>query len=79
MTEDDIGMVVHYVARGSLDGVYKPVCRAAMVTAIGEEYDQGVETLSLCVINPEGQYFNRNVDHDEAQAPGTWHFRKKGR
>lgn len=32
-----VGRDVHYVSRGSADGVYAPVCRAAKITELGED------------------------------------------
>jgi len=45
----------------------------ARVSAVGREHvDYGV---SLCVLNPEGMFFNRNVQHDEdGHKAGTWHW-----
>ena len=34
-----IGRIVHYMARGSLDRVYPPVCRAAIITQVDEWYE----------------------------------------
>lgn len=36
--------------------------------------DPGTEDVSLCVLNPEGFFFNRDVRRDEDGKPdGTWH------
>lgn len=59
---------VHYVARGSADGVYPPVCRAAVITA-ADGASEGV--VELCVFNPTGLFFNKS---SRGSAPGEWHF-----
>lgn len=75
MDRPKVADIVHYVSYGTPHGEYKSVCRAAIITAIGEEYDKGIEVIDLCVINPEGMYFNRSVDHDEEPGNGgTWHW-----
>lgn len=65
-----IGSVVHYVSRGSADGVFSPACRAATVTEIHDD-----DTVSLCVLNPTGISFHDHLEHDEDTRPGgTWHW-----
>jgi hypothetical protein len=67
-----IGRVVHYVAYGTPGGEYPQACRAAIITHID---DAETEDLSLCVMNPTGLFFNRDLKHDEAEKPGgTWHW-----
>lgn len=70
-----VGRIVHYVSRGSADGVYPAVCRAAVVT------EANGNRVSLCVLNPEGMFFNQRVyylAHDsdayDYERPGTWHW-----
>jgi hypothetical protein len=66
-----IGRNVHYVARGSADGVFPPVCRHAQITEVGpetpdnlalaavEHWPQEAEFLvGLCVVNPTGLFFH---------------------
>lgn len=60
---------VHYRARGSLDGKYPPVCRAAMITEV-----QGGTTAGIVVFNPTGFFLHPSLEHDEDRAPGSWHF-----
>jgi hypothetical protein len=75
-----VGRIVHYVSYGTPGGEYQSVCRAAVVTGIhgavrenAPERDQG--DVHLCVLNPEGMFFNKNVDHDEeTKRGGTWHW-----
>jgi hypothetical protein len=78
--------MVHYVARGSADGVYPAVCRAAVITEVCEPPEAGAwfEPVSLCVLNPTGIFFHERVLHDEAildngqhGAGGTWHWPEK--
>lgn len=75
-----VGADVHYVTRGSADGQFEPECMAAKVTALNGDS----HAVSLCVFNPNGIYFDRNVAHDEPfrseagpnRRPrgGTWHW-----
>lgn len=72
-----MGRVVHYVARGSADGRFPSVCRAADVTEVGP--DVHPQTVGLMVKNPTGLFFHPlsdgGVPHDEAdKAGGTWHW-----
>lgn len=60
---------VHYVARGSRDGIYPPVCRAALITEVHEG-----NTAAITVFNPTGLFFHPQLDHDEDRAPGSWHW-----
>jgi hypothetical protein len=70
-----IGEKVHYVARGSADGVYPPICRCAFVVGVRESSDGHGEHHDLCVLNPEGLFFNKGVVFDQSgKAPGTWHY-----
>ena len=71
-----VGRTVHYVSFGTPGGEFPAkICRAAIVT---ETYDAGVgfaiEAVGLCVLNPTGLFFNRNVPHDEEKTPGSWHW-----
>lgn len=71
-----IGRIVHYVSYGTPGGEYTSECRAAIVTAVDQYQpsDQDapfVGHVSLCVLNPEGMFFNRAVLYDEgAGEPG---------
>lgn len=68
-----IGRIVHYVARGSADGVFPAVPRSAIVTEVGDD-----ELVGLCVLNPTGLFFfplaAGGCAYDPAGAPGTWHW-----
>lgn len=48
----EIGQLVHYVARGSADGVFPPVCRMAFVTETGDD----PFAVGLYVVNPTGTF-----------------------
>lgn len=83
-----VGMVVHYVARGSADGVFPAVCRAAIVTEVlalrGEEAAQAeVESweehhrcrVNLAVLHPDGLLFAKSIHQDEfSKTGGTFHW-----
>ena len=79
-----VGRIVHYVSYGTLGGEYGKECRAAVVTEVsGHAVDPadgnpaGEWAVGLCVLNPTGQFFNRNVLHNEnaVERPGgTWHW-----
>lgn len=93
MSTPQIGQPIHYVARGSADGVFPPVCRAAWVTEVGQGGAVG-----LFVANPLGVFFHPLVfgggipHHDGAawtDGPvascghgtypgGTWHTPEEG-
>lgn len=77
-----VGRIVHYVAYGTPGGEFPAgVCRAAIVTEIGTDWDDTTgeptqtKTVGLCVLNPTGQFFNRGLTQDEeTKRPGTWHW-----
>lgn len=65
-----IGQIVHYVSFGTPGGEYGRECRAAIVTEITPNPATGTQPVGLCVLNPTGQFFNRNVAHDGGAAGG---------
>jgi hypothetical protein len=68
-----VGRVVHYVAYGTPGGEFpEGVCRAAVITEVGKLGD--AEVVGLCVLNPTGQFFNRNMLYSKIKSPGTWHW-----
>lgn len=82
-----VGRIVHYVARGSADGVFKSACRVAIITEIGALTPAaakigGEASVGLCVMNPTGLFFraisddeNGSSAHDEdGKLGGTWHW-----
>lgn len=60
--------MVHYVSYGTPGGEYSRACRAAVVTEV-VPVARGSMTcgISLCVLNPEGLLFNRNVPYSEGE------------
>lgn len=60
-----VGRIVYYKSYGTPKGEYKPENRAAVVTAVAED-----GTLSLCVLNPTGMFFNVGVK--QGQEGGQW-------
>lgn len=64
-----IGRIVHYVSRGSADGVFTSECRAAIITSVADDAN-----IEATVFNPTGVYFHQlTADHDE-KCPGSWHW-----
>lgn len=67
MPDPTICRMVHYVARGSADGHFPPVCRAAIIT--------DVAPVALAVLNPTGIFFADEIMEDQdTKRPGTWHW-----
>lgn len=77
--QPSVGRTVHYVSYGTPGGEYTSKCRAAIVTEL-DEYQPGndgqfIGHLNLCVLNPEGMFFNKGVLQDEGEhRGGTWHW-----
>lgn len=73
-----IGRIVHYTSYGTPGGEYKSECRAAIITATdpSPQDNPDHEFVSLCVLNPTGQFFNTMVlaDHGDEPVGGTWHW-----
>jgi hypothetical protein len=72
-----IGRVVHYVAYGTPGGEFPAGAhRAAIITEVLDGGPGiGIDSISLCVLNPTGMYFQRRVAFDSTgQTPGTWHW-----
>lgn len=74
--QPSVGRIVHYVSYGTPGGEYPSVCRAAIVAAVDDYQDSPrVGHVSLCVLNPEGMFFDKAVLHDEeSKRGGTWHW-----
>ncbi|UVK59284.1 hypothetical protein SEA_PHEROBRINE_1 [Gordonia phage Pherobrine] len=64
-----IGRIVHYQSYGTPKGEYLPEPRAAIITEVHEDKKVG-----LCVLNPTGQFFNREVPFAEEPTPGHWNW-----
>ncbi len=75
-TKPMIGQSVYYKSRGSMDGVFPPTDRAAIITDIKEIISSGVNIgefeVRLCVMNPEGLFFTAWLK--QGQAPGNWEY-----
>jgi hypothetical protein len=77
-----VGRIVHYRSYGTPGGEYPSVCRAAVITAVDEyqKSDDGgfVGHVDLCVLNPEGMFFNKGVHQDEeSHKGGSWHWAER--
>ncbi len=60
-----VGRVVYYKSYGTPGGEYPSVDRAAIITEVID-----ATKISLCVLNPEGMFFNKNVY--QGQEGGQW-------
>lgn len=89
-----VGRIVHYVSYGTPNGEYQPEHRAAIITGVtgASKRIEDAETwqdiirdnntvryvVHLCVLNPEGLFFNKHVLQDEeGKAGGTWHWTER--
>jgi len=69
-----VGRVVHYVAYGTPGGEFPAgVCRAATVTEVDAPADPE-SAIGICVMNPTGIFFNRNIPYSAEHRPGSWHW-----
>jgi hypothetical protein len=74
-----IGEIVHYVSYGTPGGEYPSVCRAAVITAVDDfGYHGEANVIDLCVLNPEGMFFNKRVEYSDEHVGGTWHWPEYG-
>lgn len=75
-----VGRIVRYVSYGTPGGEHKSTDRAAIVTETGVSPDGAGTTISLCVLNPTGMFFNEHVPCDTHVNPrgGTWHWPPRG-
>lgn len=75
MTRPIVGDAVHYVARGSADGVFKPECCAAIITkAPAAGRGRPTKKLDLFVMTPTGNHHQSVLQDEDTKAGGTWHF-----
>lgn len=65
-----VGRIVHYVSRGSADGVFTPECRAAVITEVSPDTGRA----ALMVMNPQGIFWDWGLEYNEENKPGTWHW-----
>ena len=83
MSKPSVGRVVHYVSYGTPGGEYQSQCRAAIITDVPDLLNEDgpnigpegyVKAVSLCVLNPTGQFFNTEIKYSEDHEGGTWHW-----
>jgi len=81
MQQPSVGRIVHYVSYGTPGGEYPSVCRAAIITAVDNYQDPKLDdtlhvgAVDLCVLNPEGMFFNRGVlQREDEHRGGSWHW-----
>ena len=71
-----VGRIVHYVSLGSAGGKYPSVCRAAVISEVGDGGAAG--RVGLVALNPTGLFFHSLADGGCAYAAepvgGTWHW-----
>jgi hypothetical protein len=68
-----VGRTVHYQSLGSADGKYPSLARAAIITElVPEKSTPDYPCVSLCVLNPEGMQFVRNVVFAREPRSGCW-------
>jgi len=68
-----VGRSVHYHSYGTPGGEYVPMPRAVIVTETYNEMEDSTGMMvGLCILNPTGQFFNRNVIYSEIPKPGHW-------
>lgn len=65
-----VGRIVYYKSRGSKDGVFPSVDRAAVVTDVREGNSANDFPVRLCVLNPEGMFFTDWLT--QGDKPGMW-------
>ncbi len=63
-----VGRIVHYQSYGTPGGEYTSQPRAAIITAV---YELG-GNVDLCILNPTGLFFTRDVGFSETPKPGHW-------
>lgn len=65
MQKPSVGRIVHYVSFGTPGGEYQSQCRAAIITEVLDETTDKGDCVSLCVLNPTGQFFNTHICQDD--------------
>lgn len=69
-----VGRIVHYHSYGTPGGEFKPLPRAAVVTATqAEDPTLAAGEVVVCVLNPSGVFFNR-AQFSDAPKPGCWNW-----
>lgn len=68
-----VGRDVHYWSRGSADGQFPSVARAAKITEVHHvDHDAQEYVVSLAVFNPTGLFFDQHVTMSPSGEPGHW-------
>lgn len=65
-----IGRIVHYQSYGTPGGEYTSEPRAAVVTRVY----MGSSDVSLCILNPTGQFFTERVKFSAEPKAGCWNW-----
>lgn len=71
-----VGRTVHYVSYGTPKGEYTSQCRAAIITEV-KIVTETESSVSLCVLNPEGLFFNKDSAYSDNHTGGTWHWSER--
>lgn len=75
MTKPSVGRTVHYVARGSADGVFKSECVAAIITsAPAAGRGRPTKKVDLFVMTTAGTHHQSCLQDEDTKAGGTWHW-----
>jgi hypothetical protein len=79
-----VGRIVHYQSYGSPGGEFLSEPRAAVITEVVVKadvektptayMDERNYAVSLCVLNPSGMFFNRDVPFSTDAKPGSWRW-----
>jgi hypothetical protein len=87
-----VGRIVHYQSFGTPNGEHHSLARAAVITSASpwptSEHCIGVATdayyqdetnycVSLCILNPTGQFFNTDVRYSSEPKAGCWNWPPK--
>ena len=67
MITPTVGRLVYYKSYGTPGGEYPSTDRAAIITAVHDAI-----TVDLCVLNPEGLFFNHRVTQGHAGGHWDW-------
>jgi hypothetical protein len=68
-----VGRIVYYKAYGTSNGEYKSADRASVITEVISD-----TVVSLCVLNPSGQFFIQNVKQGSEVGQWDWMPFQKG-
>ena len=68
-----VGRMVYYKSYGTPNGEYKSLDRVATITEVRDN-----DTVSLCVFNPTGLFFNQDVNYGQGVGQWDWIPYQKG-